>query len=202
MKETINFIINGRSGAGKTEIAYYLQENHKLMEITFADGIYEIAQIYFGMTKKNRKLLQSIGQSLREIDEDVWVNRAKSMIDSVYHSVLIDLYNGFVIPDCRQKNEYELMTEGFFLDFIPIKVEASLENRIKRIEKRDGIVIDDDYIDRMENHKAETGADDCEYMFTLNNDGSKEDLYKQIDEMIKIVEGSRFDKGDKKTATG
>ena len=67
-------MLNGRGGAGKDIFADYLVDNYGFKKIAFADGIYEIAYKYFGMTIKDRDLLQKIGEKMREIDPLVWVN--------------------------------------------------------------------------------------------------------------------------------
>lgn len=131
------------------------------------------------MESKNRELLQDIGQKLREVDEDVWVKylikRVEGNLDTLY-----------VLSDVRQGNEYDSFVA---IGFTPIKVECELEERIKRIEERDGIVIDDEYINRLEKNNAETGADAKTYEFIIDNNGSKPDLYCQVDNLVRELKG-------------
>lgn len=171
----MNIFINGRGGSGKTEIANYLVEQYGYTEITLADPIYEIAEKYYGMEKKDRRLLQEIGQKLREIDPDIWVKYA---IRTIENNPDIK----YVLSDVRQENEYEHFYE---MGFSPIRVFASLENRIQRIEKRDGIKVDDEYIDRLENNRAETGADDKYYFKDIDNNGAVSDLHRRIDGIVR-----------------
>ena len=41
--------------------------------LSFADKIYDIAYDLFDMKEKDRKLLQDIGQKMREIDEKIFI---------------------------------------------------------------------------------------------------------------------------------
>lgn len=171
----LNILINGRGGSGKTEIANYLVENHGYTEIILADPIYEIAQKYFGMKDKNRKLLQDIGQNLRDIDPDIWIKYAIKIIDS-------EPQDKYVLSDVRQENEYDNFVEK---GFVPIKVCADLDKRIERIEKRDGVKVDDEYIDRLENNRAETGADNKHYFKEIDNNGTIRELHRRIDGIVR-----------------
>lgn len=58
-------------GSGKDTVADYLVKQHGFVKVSFAGKIYEIARDLFNMTNKNRALLQSIGQKMRQIDEEV-----------------------------------------------------------------------------------------------------------------------------------
>ena len=120
-------IINARAGAGKDCFADYLVDNYGFKKIAFADGIYEIAYEYFGMTIKDRELLQLIGEKMREIDPLVWVKRA---FNEAKH------YDKVVISDCRRANEYAW---GLEKGYLPIHIEADLDKRIIRLYKRDDI---------------------------------------------------------------
>lgn len=166
-KKNNKILINGKAGSGKDTFADYLVENYGFKKIAFADGIYEIARKYFGMETKDRKILQLIGQKMREIDPMIWVNSAFDLAKK---------YDKVVISDCRQKNEYDM---GIKEGFLPIRIEADTITRIDRLHKRDGIYPD---ITLLEN-ESETGADGLEFI-PVDNNGSFEDLYKQIDEIL------------------
>lgn len=162
-------MLNGRAGSGKDEFADYLVENYGFKKITFADGIYEIAYKYFGMTYKSRKLLQEIGEKMREIDPLVWVNAAFKEAEK---------HEKVVISDCRRANEYQIGLEN---NFLPIHIEAELDKRIERLEKRDGFYPD---LSLLEN-ESETGADGLDFI-TVDNNGTLEEFYKQIDGIMRF----------------
>lgn len=182
----MDIFINGRAGAGKSEIEKRLIY-HGYTPVQLSSGIYEIARNYFNMKKKDRELLQSIGQLLRQIDEDVWVKYACEEIDLRKY---IEKSEKIVVSDVRQANEYDTFKDK---GFIAIQVVADLDKRIERLEKRDGIKIDDDYIKRIEENPAETGADGKEYDYIIDNNGTIEELYAKVDEILE----QQSNKGDK-----
>lgn len=162
-------LINGRAGSGKDTLADYLVNKYGFKKVAFADGIYEIAQKYFGMKIKDRNLLQQIGEKLREIDPLVWVRYAFS--DAEKHDKV-------VISDCRRANEYAWAIEKGYL---PIHISTDLDKRIERLYKRDGAYPN---LKLLEN-KSETGADGLFYI-NVDNNGTFIELYKQIDEIMKV----------------
>lgn len=165
-------MINGRAGSGKDTIAEYLVEKHNFIQVSFATPIYSLAREFFKMTDKDRKLLQDIGQSWRQINQDVWVNH---LFDNLPDGDL-------VVSDVRQSNEY---AKGINNGFIPLRVDATLENRINRITLRDGKPPDVSLFD----NEAESGADDFTYI-QVYNDGTFEDLYSQIDNIINLIKSN------------
>ena len=162
-------ILNSRAGGGKDTFADYLVDNYGFKKITFAEGIYDIAYKYFGMTYKDRKLLQRIGQKMREIDSLIWVKYAFKQAEQ---------YDKVVISDCRQRNEYSY---GLKKGFLPVNIDAKLDLRIKRLEDRDGFYPD---ISLLEN-ESEIGADGLDYI-TVDNNSTIENLYLQIDDIMKF----------------
>lgn len=157
-------MISGRGGAGKDIVADYLVEKYGFKKIAFADGIYNIARKYFGMTYKDRALLQEIGEKMRSIDPLVWVNYAFNDAKQ---------YDKVVISDTRRRNEY---SHGLSKGYLPIRILADLDTRIERLEKRDGTYPD---LELLEN-ESETGADDS-YFIELTNNSTLKDVYDKID---------------------
>lgn len=158
-------IINGRAGSGKDSFADYLVKNYGFVKISFAEPIYEIADKYFNMKVKDRKLLQQIGEKFREINPYVWIditlNKAKQ-------------FDKVIISDCRQENEY--IKAVIDNNFLPVRINTTLKNRIKRIELRDGFYPDTTLFE----NKSEVGADECMFLEVDNNKDFK-NLYSQID---------------------
>ena len=168
MKDKI--IINGRSLAGKDIAADYLVEKYGFTKISFAKGIYEVAYKVFDMKNKDRLLLQTIGQKMREIKPTIWIEYVMREINRYPDKK-------WVISDCRQENEYTIsvIENGFS----PIRIHADYDLRVQRAIDRDGFYPDTSLWE----NESETGADHFEYTERANNT-SLEDLYKQIDEFI------------------
>ena len=113
--------IIGGMGYGKTYLANFLVQKHGFVKLSFSKGVYEVAYKYFGMTTKDRVLLQNIGQSLKQIDPMVWINYTLSSIDSNQR---------YVIDDVRFPEELSrLKDNGFHI----VKLKVSRELQIERL---------------------------------------------------------------------
>ena len=97
--------------SGKTYLSDYLQNNYNLRKYAFGDKVKEIANDLFNMKYKNRKLLQTIADKMREIDKDIW---AKYVIQQIEH------LDNIIIEDLRFVNEAKyLQTLGFIIIKLP-----------------------------------------------------------------------------------
>lgn len=188
----------GRSGAGKDTFADFLVEERNFTKLFFAEPLYLIANEVFGMKKKNRELLQDIGMALRGVDEEVFVNNLRKRVEEAQK----DGVENIIITDVRQENEFNALKD---MGFIFIYIDADLDKRMERIALRDGIVIDDEYIKRVETNPAETGCDgfvEDTSLITMhiNNNRSLESLKEDvfvIDDNYELLEKASGKKGEK-----
>ena len=121
--------IVGKMCSGKSTTAYNISEfiknkyNINFKKISFAGKVYELARDLFGMTGKDRPLLQQIGTKFREIDKNCWVNYAMKISNEEKY---------VIIDDGRYLNEIDAMKDnGFFL----IRLNVSDELQEKRIKE-------------------------------------------------------------------
>ena len=163
--------ILGKGGSGKDTVAEYLEEKG-YKTAAFSDGLYQICREFYGMTKKDRALLQDVGAAMRSVNPDVFVNKALHYLGDAEMCV---------ITDVRAVNEYEILKSHGF-EFI--RITCPLDERIKRIEKRDNIKCDEAYIDRLENAPIETYLDGYDAI-EIDNSGSVEEVKKRIAELLK-----------------
>lgn len=176
----------GKMRSGKDTIAEYAIEKYDYTRFAFGDGIREVCHTLFPEQMKNgnkpRSLLQGVGQLMRQLDNDVWVNKCfKEVEETTWQSAFMS--NGYkvkpIITDLRQPNEYKrCFDEGYTF----IKVHCDEEVRIKRIlEKNDKFDMND------LKHETEMHIDTYEYDFLIENNGTLEDLYRQFDEIMNVV---------------
>lgn len=159
----------GWAGSGKSEAAKYLELKYNLKRLSFADGIKKIAYDIFNEKEKNRYLLQSIGDKMREIDEDVWVNHTLNRINSAVCAT------GFVIDDLRRKNEFDALIKNFHI----FRIIADEDIRINRLIKRDGYC----NVGLLYN-KSEKGCESIK-LPEIENNGSIKEFYYKLDNVIK-----------------
>ncbi len=169
--------IFGKMASGKSTLSkyiqYYLANNYdiNLKKVSFADKIYEIAYDLFGMKEKDRKLLQDIGQKMREIDENIFT------IYTIEKCVDKDV----IIEDCRLLSEFNELKKN---DFIKIRIKISNELQLERLKR----CYPSTYEEHLKNlnHRSEIeleSLNDDEFDLVINaEDGDK--IYQVIKEFF------------------
>ena len=119
--------ITGKMCSGKTTLSNYLCEiEPKFQVFSFGKKVKQVASDLFNMDPliKDRSLLTSVGQKMREIDSDVWVNYIMKQTEGL---------NYCLIDDLRYQNEYETLVKNNW-KIIQLEVSDELqEQRIKEI---------------------------------------------------------------------
>lgn len=155
----------GKMRSGKDTVASLLLEKG-FTQIAFGDGIREIVAEYFPealLEGKPRSHYQKIGQWLRELNNDVWINYVDRKSKD-WESVLVS--------DCRQLNEAKyLRDQGYMI----LKVYADDEVRKQRI-----IESGETFSPELFNHETEQQVDSIEYDLLLINNGTLEELKRDV----------------------
>lgn len=188
--------ITGMMRSGKSEIASILTSEYGFEKVSFADPLKRLADDLFKYLyepiyapcpfsddgkrivdyRKPRKLLQELGQSMRAIDEDIWIKKAEATVEALenYRTT-----QGIVIDDLRQKNEYEwAKANGFTI----IRVNAREELRADRAN-----ALGDDYSEEDMRHDTEQHVDSFAVDYEINNNGDKETLRHKVDEIMSEI---------------
>lgn len=164
-----NICLIGRAGAGKSTVADLLIERFGLgyERLSFAEPL----KVGTG-TRTDREVLQRVGQGVRDLCPDFWVNLA------VYK-----LYKGgrdgpWVVDDCRYFNEYYKLLDN---DFYVVRVTAPTDVRVERLianGKNGGDL----------NAQSEVELDDVVVHHTLSNpDDDAERLERQVVRLMNLV---------------
>lgn len=177
----LNIYLTGPAGAGKTYAAKYLIDKYKYLQAKIASPVYGLAKDYFGMTKKDRKLLQTIGtDAAREaVSKNIWVDRFAEDIKIVNITRKIMGYPdvGFVCDDCRFLNEHESLKAN---GWIGIYLNVSDEIRIERLKKRDGSA----QVSTLK-HSSELDMDKFkDDLIQFDASGTLEEAHKGLDALI------------------
>jgi dephospho-CoA kinase len=119
--------IAGKMGSGKSLLAKQFIEKYNFKHVSFAYGVKKVAMDVFGLNeeeafgeKKDRVLLQKIGNTMRQVDDMVWIKLAlrESNVDNV------------VIDDVRYKNEYQALKDAGFIMVKVMAPESTRQNRL------------------------------------------------------------------------
>lgn len=177
--------------SGKDEVFKILDRmGFDVERVAFGDVMKESFYERFPHIPKDPKpidLLQKYGQAMREIDPDVWVrptmNRKQLKADILAQAGF--MVPSFVFTDIRQPNEYQAVKDsGAFM----VKIEAPLELRVKRMLEL-GETVTPEVLEA----PTERYIDNFESDFVIYNDGTIEDLEKQVIEMIYKIQEKRND---------
>lgn len=116
--------VYGKIRAGKSAVCEYIAEKYECDIFEFSGAVQETIDVCYPWMKgiKNREKLISVGQHLRKLDEDIWVNVVKHKVENSKAPVVL-------VAGVRQQNEYDMLKQ---LGFTFIQVEASETTRIER----------------------------------------------------------------------
>jgi dephospho-CoA kinase len=180
MNKKVILAIVGLPGAGKTEVTEYLMKKMNWPKVYFGD-------VTFDEMKK-------IGLEVNEVNERKIREGFRTKLGMGAYAILNipkvkDLYekSSVIVESLYSWEEYLEMKKEFGDDFKTLATFASPEIRIKRLCNRplrplkEAEVISREYAQIENLHQAGPIA---RADFMIVNEGSKEDLYKQINEII------------------
>ncbi len=173
--------IAGRKYNGKDTIGDYLVKNYGYKKIAFADPIKEICKEMFGFNNEQlygslketndefwnispRKLMQFIGTELfRNHTDEIMPDVGSNIWIKVLEKKILDNPDSkYVITDIRFENELELVTK-----FHGLKIKVVRDN-----------------MEIIDNHISEKLIDSLNTEFTIKNNGTKEELFEKIDDLL------------------
>ncbi|MCW2279241.1 AAA family ATPase [Heliophilum fasciatum] len=166
--------LTGKMRAGKDTAADYLVNHFGFKRFALGDGIRDLCgQLFPGADAegKPRTLYQNVGEAMRKIESDVWINHLLRRIDEeTRHG------DNIVVTDIRQWEEYfSMMDNGFIIG----RINASEIQRIRRMKA----LGDQVNINRIR-HKTEKVVDKLFVDFEIENEGSVRELYRQMDQVL------------------
>lgn len=183
----IYIALTGKMRSGKDTVAKQLAKQFKketfhVNQIAFGDALKAKAkELYpeeFVEGKKPRELYQWFGQTLRERNEDVWVNQVAQFINKKNKDTQQWGYDPqvYIITDLRQPNEYQFCKDN---NFIIIKVECDDVTRVNRMN-----ALGDNYTPTDLHHDTETHIDSFDVTTTIDtSELSTDELNTYVEEI-------------------
>lgn len=180
--DKIIFGLVGTLASGKETVKKYLSDKYGAKDCKFSSILRDIlARLDIEISREN---LQKVSTILRaNFGEDLLaraIARDASKIDS----------NIVVIDGVRRFTDIEHLTN--LSNFILVKIDADPKIRYERMKQRNENVGDNNktFEEFMKDHESEADNQVPAVMrtakYSITNDGSFEDLYKQVDEMVSI----------------
>jgi dephospho-CoA kinase len=174
----------GKLRSGKSLAANHLHIRHGFDEVAFGDALKRtVNEVFPWMVGPNkpRSLLQNYGQLMRSIDENVWIKHVERAIKGKidFRVSMGAEAIGIVLTDVRQQNEVDwCRANGFTI----IRVTAPDEVRIGRaIEAGDNFSVHDLA------HSTELEIDNFTVDYTLENNGTVDELKAKIDTVLEEI---------------
>lgn len=169
----------GKMRAGKDSVAEILKKEYNFKSVAFGDGIKKIVREFFPEAYNNgkpREHYQHIGQELRKLNPDVWINHTNSEILKILSKDLGTAKEpNIIVTDCRQTNEeLYLRRRGFLI----VKVCADEKTRLRRIEEAGEIVTYEQFT-----HDTERQVDLIKADYLLFNEKTLFELEQQVVDM-------------------
>ena len=158
--------ITGRMGTGKSSVADFLVKSFGFRRYSFAAKLKEIASDLFGMSTKDRVLLQTLGTKIREMEQDSWAN-------FVIRQIEVDAPLRAVIDDMRYVNEAKILKEN---RFVLVRLYGDRKGR-----KIAGLSAE------TERHPSEMETDQIYADCSLDTSGSLESCYQKVLEYLRTL---------------
>jgi dephospho-CoA kinase len=168
----------GHMGSGKSLAATYVAKKFDCVKMSLSGKMREIASEL--EIEPTRDFLQGIGKFMRDFDDDVWVRYLYNRVQSTDSAIVID--------DIRRKNEIDFLKP---MGFKIVKILADSEIRKARIEQRSGEQITDTIWSQWAEHLTENQVTSLPVDYTIENNGTKEELYQKLTDILEIIKSER-----------
>lgn len=174
------FLISGKAQHGKDTVGDIIENilnknSKKTTRLAFGDYVKEIAKKtgWNGVKDEyGRELLINIGTNGRDLDEDMWVNRAIDDASLLFHHL-----DYIIVTDCRYENEIERFKE--YLEF-----DSDLFTTI-RVSRPD---FDNKLTEKQRNDESEIGLDNYTFDWDIDNNSDLESLENKVEKILKELE--------------
>jgi broad-specificity NMP kinase len=172
--------VTGKMCSGKTTLCNYLCELEPRFQIfSFGKKVKDVASDLFNMDPqiKDRTLLTSIGQKMREINKDVWVNYVINQCKDVEYCLVDDL---------RYQNEYEALVKNGF-KIIQLNISDELQ------EYRILNIYPNNYEDHLQNRNHPSEKNTFQWLnndhphLSIDSSEDREVIKKIVREFINLV---------------
>ncbi|MBD3861379.1 dephospho-CoA kinase [Bacillus sp. 28A-2] len=174
--------ITGKLGAGKDEAVKYLVSIYEFFPFTFsAKGKSVFGDLFPELDgdEKQRQPMRDFIEGIKKLPipgaEYVWINIVFRRIKE-HEELRCCRPSNLLITDMRMVEEYErVKAEGFKI----LRITAPYETRFDRAKRRG-----DKFKAADMDHPTETALDHFEVDYEVTNDGTLDDLYARLDEIM------------------
>lgn len=185
MDNQIKICFIGKIRSGKSAAVNYTAEKlgrENVEIVDFGDELRNLVKVlYPDKNGKNRKMLQTIGQHMRELDEDIWIR-------PVEHKIKNSNKKYIICSSCRQQNEYDFLNK---IGFLFIKIDCLDSIRVMRSEMSGDVFNINDFL-----HETEMEVDNFKSDYVISNNSDLISLQSKIDLILKYINEGEFKIGN------
>lgn len=191
--------IVGLVGAGKDTAASYLKNKYNYEIISYSDLVHEkVKEENLVPTREN---LQKIAKKYRELYGMDYF--ARLAVEKAVKALATG-HEKIILKELRKKEDVEY-PKKYFKNFYVIEIYADQKIRFERLKKRKSSkdpATWEEFLKQEENEKLLGFHEALQYAdFIINNNGSLEELYSNLDEIVKRIEITRVKWRRKKKRT-
>lgn len=190
--------ISGFQGSGKDTLSNIMVEKYGFIKLSFASIVKDVVSIIFGWDRKMLEGDTKYSRDWREIVDEWWANKlnipdfsprfamqyiATDLFRNHFHPDIwltclerqLDKYENVVITDCRFPNEIKLLKNknSMFIHIYRNKLPDWFDDVNKGVSKPPSNI-----------HQSETGWINNSFDYTIENNGSIEDLNSKIKSIL------------------
>lgn len=169
----LKFAVVGKIRSGKTVVAEYICKSlYSCEKMEFSDALRNCVDIMYPEIKgtKDREKLIAVGQHMRKLDKEIWVN-------IIEHKIKESKADHIVVSSVRQQNEVDMLRKN---GFKIIKVEAPEEVRVNRCIAAGDVFDKTSFTD-----PTETDMDNFSYDYKVINNKGIEELKFNVLKILK-----------------
>lgn len=180
----------GRKGSGKDTLADYMCANHNFKKLVLAEPLKDACKLLFNFSDE-----QLYGNLKEDIDPR-WGTSPRIVLQYLGTDIFRRDINK-IIPSSAgnfwvnlMANKYlTMIEENKGTDVKAVVSDVRFQNEIDRIHELGGIIIkvNRPSISNSDAHESEKNIDTLEADYVISNDGTKEELYKKLDNIIKEI---------------
>jgi len=172
--------IAGKKGSGKDTLGNYLCEKYDYRRYAFGDPVKEVCRILFGFNDEqlygaNKEEMTKLGIRPREAFQGVGTEFGRKFVHKLFPD--LDIKEGELWIDIfRRQNLNKIVV-----------TDVRFQNEADAIKEKGGkIIMLHSFYAKQDMHESE--KIDVQYDYLIENNGTKEELYLQIDNLLTYLE--------------
>jgi hypothetical protein len=183
--------ITGRKRHGKDTLGDYLVKHHGYTKIGFADALKEACRHIFGFND------DQLYGDLKEVDDEFWKTSPRKVLQYVGTDLFRDQIAN-IMPDVKSDIWIKVVENKILQnpDKRYVITDVRFENELEFLKKHNALTIkvQRDTLTNIDSHVSESYIDQLETKYKILNNGTLEELYQKLDNVINFTMHNKYTK--------